>query len=56
MSAGAGNNYHMLQEAHQLMHNWINVRIGYIEIQGRKEINHFIIPAMALSRIKGITI
>jgi two-component system, OmpR family, sensor histidine kinase KdpD len=37
MSAGVGKSYRMLQEAHALMQNGINVKIGYIETHGRKE-------------------
>jgi two-component system, OmpR family, sensor histidine kinase KdpD len=37
MSAGVGKSYRMLQEAHALLQNDVNVRIGYIETHGRKE-------------------
>jgi two-component system, OmpR family, sensor histidine kinase KdpD len=37
MSAGVGKTYRMLQEAHTLMQNGVNVKIGYIETHGRKE-------------------
>lgn len=37
MSAGVGKTYRMLQEAHNLMRNQVNVRIGYVETHGRKE-------------------
>jgi two-component system, OmpR family, sensor histidine kinase KdpD len=37
MSAGVGKTYRMLQEAHQLLRNGVNVRIGYVETHGRKE-------------------
>src|SRR6478752_330875 len=37
MSAGVGKTYRMLQEAHRLLANGINIRIGYIETHGRKE-------------------
>ena len=37
MSAGVGKTYRMLQEAHALLHNDMNVKIGYIETHGRKE-------------------
>ncbi len=37
MSAGVGKSYRMLQEAHSLQHNGVNVKIGYIETHGRKE-------------------
>ena len=37
MSAGVGKTYRMLLEAHALLLNRVNVRIGYIETHGRKE-------------------
>lgn len=37
MSAGVGKTYRMLQEAHALLRNHIDVRIGYIETHFRKE-------------------
>jgi len=37
MSAGVGKTYRMLQEAHQLLKDGKNVKIGYIETHGRKE-------------------
>lgn len=37
MSAGVGKTYRMLQEAHQLLKDSINVRIAYIETHNRKE-------------------
>lgn len=37
MSAGVGKTYRMLQEAHRLMENGINVRVGYVEAHSRKE-------------------
>lgn len=37
MSAGVGKSYRMLQEAHSLLRNGIDVRIAYIETHGRKE-------------------
>ncbi len=37
MSAGVGKTYRMLQEAHTLLRNGVNVKIGYIETHGRKE-------------------
>ncbi|HVY76704.1 MAG TPA: sensor protein KdpD [Puia sp.] len=37
MSAGVGKTYRMLQEAHTLLKNGMNVRIAYIETHGRKE-------------------
>ena len=37
MIAGVGKSYRMLQEAHALLRNGIDVKIGYIETHGRKE-------------------
>lgn len=37
MSAGVGKTYRMLQEAHALLENGIDVKIGYIETHYRKE-------------------
>ena len=37
MSAGVGKTYRMLQEAHTLLRNGVNVQIGYIETHNRAE-------------------
>lgn len=37
MSAGVGKSYRMLQEAHSLLKNGVNVQIGYIETHARAE-------------------
>jgi two-component system sensor histidine kinase KdpD len=37
MSAGVGKSYRMLQEAHSLLRNGINIQIGYIETHNRLE-------------------
>lgn len=37
MSAGVGKSYRMLQEAHTLLRNGIDIKIGYIETHNRKE-------------------
>jgi two-component system, OmpR family, sensor histidine kinase KdpD len=37
MSAGVGKTYRMLQEAHSLVRNGVNIRVGYVETHGRKE-------------------
>ncbi|MGZ5248152.1 MAG: sensor protein KdpD [Flavitalea sp.] len=42
MSAGVGKTYRMLQEAHQLMHDGVDVRIGYIETHNRKETSELV--------------
>jgi two-component system sensor histidine kinase KdpD len=37
MSAGVGKTYRMLQEAHNLLKNHIDIKVGYIETHGRRE-------------------
>ncbi len=37
MSAGVGKTYRMLQEAHSLVRNGVDVRIGYVETHNRAE-------------------
>lgn len=37
MSAGVGKTYRMLQEAHTMLRNGVDVRVGYVETHGRKE-------------------
>jgi len=37
MSAGVGKTYRMLQEAHDLLRNGIDVQVGYVETHDRKE-------------------
>lgn len=37
MSAGVGKTYRMLQEAHVLLQNGIDIKIGYVETHQRKE-------------------
>ncbi|MCU7548934.1 sensor protein KdpD [Chitinophagaceae bacterium LB-8] len=37
MSAGVGKTYRMLQEAHALLRNGVNIKVGYVETHGRKE-------------------
>ena len=37
MSAGVGKTYRMLQEAHDLLQNGVNIKVGYVETHGRKE-------------------
>jgi two-component system sensor histidine kinase KdpD len=37
MSAGVGKSYRMLQEAHSLLKNGVDIKVGYIETHGRKE-------------------
>lgn len=42
MSAGVGKTFRMLQEAHTLLRNGIDVKIGYIETHNRKETQELI--------------
>src|ERR1700710_1971699 len=37
MSAGVGKTYRMLQEAHSLLKNGVNVKVAYVETHKRKE-------------------
>lgn len=37
MAAGVGKTYRMLQEAHALLENRVNVQIGFVETHGRRE-------------------
>ncbi len=37
MSAGVGKSFRMLQEAHNMCRNGVDVKIGYIETHNRKE-------------------
>jgi two-component system sensor histidine kinase KdpD len=42
MSAGVGKTYRMLQEAHALLKNGIDIQIGYIETHNRAETHAFL--------------
>lgn len=42
MSAGVGKTYRMLQEAHVLLQNGVDVKIGYIETHNRKETHNLL--------------
>src|SRR5262249_50881353 len=37
MSAGVGKTYRMLQEAHSLLRNGVNLKVAYVETHKRKE-------------------
>ena len=37
MSAGVGKTYRMLQDAHSLLRNNVNLKVGYVETHGRTE-------------------
>jgi two-component system sensor histidine kinase KdpD len=47
MSAGVGKTFRMLQEAHTLLRNGVDVKIGYIETHGRKE-THTLLDGLPL--------
>ncbi len=42
MSAGVGKTYRMLQEAHILLRNGIDVKLGYIETHGREDVENLV--------------
>ncbi len=45
MSAGVGKTYRMLQEAHTLLRNGVDIKIGYIETHYREE-THALLPGL----------
>ncbi len=53
MSAGVGKTYKMLSEAHTLLKNGIDVKIGYIETHNRKETHELLngVPTIARRKI-----
>lgn len=53
MSAGVGKTYRMLLEAHSLLKNGIDVKIGFIETHGRKETHELTagIPVIPLRQL-----
>lgn len=52
MSAGVGKSYRMLQEAHALLKNNIDIRIGYIETHNREETQALLSGLPVISRRK----
>lgn len=52
MSAGVGKTYRMLQEAHALLKNGIDVKIGYIETHLRKETHELLAGLPVIPRRK----
>ncbi len=52
MSAGVGKTYRMLQEAHILFRNGIDVQIGYIETHGRRETEELVKDLPLIPRSK----
>lgn len=47
MSAGVGKTYRMLEEAHNLLKNGVNIKIGYVETHNRKE-THSLVEGLPL--------
>jgi two-component system sensor histidine kinase KdpD len=52
MSAGVGKSYRMLQEAHNLQRNNINIKVGYIETHKRKETEALVEGLSVVPRIQ----
>ena len=52
MSAGVGKTYRMLQEAHALLRNGVDVKIGFIETHDRKETSELLTDLPILPRRK----
>ena len=52
MSAGVGKSYRMLQEAHRLLQNGVNVKIGFVETHGRKETEELVVGLPVIPRRK----
>ncbi|MGN5954193.1 sensor protein KdpD [Sphingobacterium lactis] len=50
MSAGVGKTYRMLQEAHNLLRNGIDVQVAYIETHGREETDAMLVGLPVLPR------
>ncbi|GEP52463.1 two-component system sensory protein [Flavobacterium noncentrifugens] len=50
MSAGVGKTYRMLQEAHTLLRNGIDVKIGFIETHHRKETHELLVDLPVIPR------
>jgi two-component system sensor histidine kinase KdpD len=50
MSAGVGKSYRMLQEAHTLLRNGIDIQIGYIETHNRAETEALVAGLPVISR------
>jgi two-component system sensor histidine kinase KdpD len=52
MSAGVGKTFRMLQEAHTLLRNGIDVKIGYIETHNRQETHQLLDGLLVIPRRK----
>jgi two-component system sensor histidine kinase KdpD len=50
MSAGVGKTYRMLQDAHRMLRNGVNIQIGYVETHGRTETQALIDGLPAIPR------
>lgn len=50
MSAGVGKTYRMLQEAHSMLRNGVNIQIGYVETHSRTETQALIDGLPAIPR------
>jgi len=50
MSAGVGKTYRMLQEAHSMLRNGVNIQIAYVETHGRTETQALIDGLPAIPR------
>jgi two-component system sensor histidine kinase KdpD len=53
MSAGVGKTYRMLQEAHNLLRNGVNLKVGFIETHNRKETHELVegLPVIARRKV-----
>jgi two-component system sensor histidine kinase KdpD len=52
MSAGVGKSFRMLQEAHSMLKNGVDVKIGYIETHNRKETEDLMVGLPIIARRK----
>lgn len=52
MIAGVGKTYRMLQEAHEMLENGINVQIGYVETHGRTGTEELLVGLPVIPRKK----
>src|SRR5687768_7506193 len=50
MSAGVGKTYRMLQEAHELLRNGENIKVGYVETRGRQHTEALVAGLPIISR------
>ncbi|MBL0740000.1 sensor protein KdpD [Chryseolinea lacunae] len=52
MSAGVGKTFRMLQEAHSLLKNKVDIKVGYIETHNRKETQELVAGLPIIARRK----